>query len=68
MSNSLPDLSNRLLIEDNEEDKILEAAEAALNDQYDMKVDRFYKEAWSKAVGLGKVFEEGAIRMLFEPH
>ena len=27
MSNSLPDLSNRLLIEDNEEDKILEARE-----------------------------------------
>ena len=35
MSNSLPDLSKRLLIED----KILEAAEAALNDQYDRKVD-----------------------------
>ena len=66
ISNSLPDLTIRIFIEETEEDFLLAAAEAALSDQYDREVACFYEEARSRAAALRAVYEEGAIGMLYE--
>ena len=66
MANSMPDLSTLVFIEDSEEMRIRDAAEDALNYQYDREVARFYEEARCRAAGLRGVYEEGASAHLFE--
>ena len=48
------------------EDSLVEAAEEALNEQYDRQVAEFYDKAREKAKGLRDVFEENCIAELFE--
>ena len=67
MSKSLPDLATLIFVEDTEETRIRDAAEEALNAQYDRKVARYYDDAISKAAALQRVYDDGDIRHLFEP-
>ena len=61
MTRSMPDLATVNWIEVTEEDSILEAAEEALNEQYDRKVERFYKDSKVKTAALREVFDENYI-------
>ena len=65
MTRSMPDLATVNWIEVTEEDSILEAAEEALNEQYDRQVERFYKDAKAKTAALREVFDENCIWKLF---
>ena len=64
----LPDLSNLIFVKETEEDQIRYAAEEALNYQYDMGIQQFYEDARERAAALTEIYDEGAIRLLFEPH
>ena len=66
MTRSMPDLATVNWIEVTEEDSILEAAEEALNEQYDRKVERFYKDSKVKTAALREVFDENYIWKLFD--
>ena len=55
-----------VLVKVTEEDKLVEAAEEALNDQYDRQVEDYYQEAKIQAEAANRVFEENAIGKLFE--
>ena len=67
LSKSLPNLSTLIFVEHTEEDRIRDAAEEALNHQYDLEIENFYLEAREKALRLQEVYNENAIGMLFEP-
>ena len=49
-----------------EDDLLKDAAEQALNDQYNRQVSAFYSDAHSKAAAVRKLYDENAIRELFE--
>ena len=66
LSRSLPDMATLDWVRITEEDKVLNAAEEALNEQYDRKVEDFYKEAKIQAEAVHRIFEENAIGKLFE--
>ena len=55
MSNSLPNLSTVVMVEVTEDDLLLEAAEEALAQQYDLEVSSFYNEARKKKLTLHQV-------------
>ena len=48
LSRSLPDMSILCWVKVTEEDKLVEAAEEALNEQYDRQVEDYYQEAKKK--------------------
>ena len=66
LSRSLPNLSQFTLVEVTEEDLILEAAEEALNNQYDRRVAEFYEDAKAKAIAIREVNDENYIWKLFD--
>ena len=65
MSLSLPNLSTVSWVKLTEEDILEEAAEQAMNDQYDYQVEEFYRDAKKKAEDIAQVFEENYIEKLF---
>ena len=65
MSLSLPNLSTVSWVNLTEEDILEDAAEQAMNDQYDYQVEQFYIDAKKKAEDIAQVFEENYIEKLF---
>ena len=65
---SLPNLSSLIWVRESEEDELVDSAEQALNDQYDRQVSGFcfYRDAKNKAAAIRKLYDENAIRDLFE--
>ena len=66
LSRSLPDMDTLSWVKVTEEDNVLNAAEEALNEQYDKEVEDYYKEAKIQAEAVRQIFEENAIGKLFE--
>ena len=67
MYNSLPNLTFLIWMDKTEDMLASEAAEEALNMQYDMEVEAFYNEARITAAALREVYEKNAIGRLFDP-
>ena len=66
LSRSLPNLSTLVWAKVTEDDLILEAAEEALNKQYDDRIEQFYEEAKAKATALREVYDGNCISKLFD--
>ena len=65
MYNSVPNLSNLILVQQSEDILLRDAAENALNEQYDLEIASFYEEAKNKAKAIRQEYDEKAIEMLF---
>ena len=68
MYNSLPNLTSLIWIDKTEDMLASEAAEEALNMQYDMEIEAFYDESRITAAALREVYEKNAIGRLFDPN
>ena len=66
LSKSLPDISTLRWVMVTEEDRVMNAAEEALNQQYDRQVEEFYREKIKEAEAVCSVYEENGIGKLFE--
>ena len=67
LSKSLPDISTLVFVNISEEDKLRDAAEEALSNQYDRNIKDFYNDAKIKAANLRQIFDDNAIGQLFQP-
>ena len=68
MTKSLPDVSKVVLVNVTEDDILQEAAEEALNAQYDREIATYYEEAKLKATRMRELYDENAIGELFAPN
>ena len=68
LSRSLPDISKVALVNITADDILQEAAEEALNAQYDEEINVFYEEARQKARKIRELYDENAIGELFGPN
>ena len=66
LSRSQPDMSTLTWVRVTEEDVVENAAEEALNEQFDRQVEDFYQEAKVQAEKIRQIYEEDAIGKLFE--
>ena len=66
LSRSLPDMSTLNWVKITEEDSVMNAAEEALNEQYDRHVEEFYRDAKIQAEAVRRVYDEDDIGKLFE--
>ena len=65
ISRTLPNLSQYSWVKVTDDDLILEAAEEALNEQYDDKIEHFYEEAIARATAIREVYDGNYISTLF---
>ena len=66
ISRSLPNLASFMWVKVSDDDLILDAAEEALNEQFDREVENFYEDAKAKATVIRDVDEENCIWKLFD--